>query len=433
VENSKRRRDMKKSILNAWLGCVALAAAAFAEQGGSVAADSQSTQAAQAVLERTANRYLNLRSYYFEGKAKMAMEMHMQGFKNTASGEIPGIIAVRKGDSATPRKSYSKFGPGAGINRIEVSDGAVTWVYLPDEKQYTESEAAPADVGAAAEVEGGDEEASAPGGMFGISRYERLPQKVKNPRNLRVASIFHGKGTKRPTPCFVLDVDEAEEEEEKGVTLLPSTLYIDTLRLLVLLEERRVKMVQYGQFDSMMMEVSLEFEVIRTDEELPDSLFAFRPPDGAKRVKEFAHSKRPNLKGKKAENFALPAASGEEMSSKDWKGKVVVLDFWASWCGPCRKAMPHLEKLHAELKDKGLVVVGVNTESQAVASNFMQKHGYTFTTLVDADGGLQKRYKVEAFPTVFVIGKDGKIVAHFVGAPKEEELRRAIAEAGVKD
>lgn len=386
------------------------------------------SQSADNLLERVASRYRTLKSYYFEGVVKMRMQA--AGFNQEF--ESPGVLALQKADSASSQKTYFKARI-AGNDMLEVSDGSKTWNYLGSIKQYTEEETAPRGTGLGTESDA-DENAPAATGNFDIGRYEHLPQKVKNPKLLRVGSVFFGKETKKITPCYVVQVEEMTEGEPPGTTILPSLLYIDTARLLVLSEEHQAVMKQFGQFDSASMDWNLELTVARLDEKLPDSLFSFQPPAGARRVKEFEVPgyKRANLKGKKAADFTLRNVEGEEFSLKGVKGKTVLLDFWASWCTPCRKEMPHLEKLHQEFKDKGLVVLGVNVESREAASNFMSKNGFHFPTVVDPDGSVQQLYKVEAFPTLFVIGRDGKIKAHFVGAAADEDLRRALADAGVK-
>jgi len=140
---------------------------------------------------------------------------------------------------------------------------------------------------------------------------------------------------------------------------------------------------------------------------------------------------RVNLAGTEASDFTLKDLDGKEVALKELRGTVVLLDFWASWCGPCRMELPHIEKLHREFKDKGLVVLGVNNEPPETARAFVKKKEYTFPTLVDADRGVANRYQVTGIPAVFVIDKDGKIVAHYVGLRSEADLRAALRRAGL--
>jgi len=115
------------------------------------------------------------------------------------------------------------------------------------------------------------------------------------------------------------------------------------------------------------------------------------------------------------------------------RGKVVLLDFWATWCGPCRIEMPRVEKLHQEFKGKGLIVLGVNLrEAPERARAFMKKNGYTFGSLLDAKAEVADRYQVDGIPTLLVIDRKGQIAAHFVGVREEQDLRDALKKAGLE-
>lgn len=92
------------------------------------------------------------------------------------------------------------------------------------------------------------------------------------------------------------------------------------------------------------------------------------------------------------------------------KGKVAVLDFWASWCGPCRASFPVLESLHAKYKDQGVVLVGVNMDTDArKTAAFLAEHPVTFAVVRDAGQSLAKAAQIPAMPTTVIVGKDGII------------------------
>lgn len=115
--------------------------------------------------------------------------------------------------------------------------------------------------------------------------------------------------------------------------------------------------------------------------------------------------------GKEAPAFKLKDFAGVEHSLDEYKGKVVVLDFWGTWCVPCRQAMPAIQKVHEKFADKGVVVLGMNFESNPKADpeKFKKDKGYTYPSLAHAET-IAGSYKVTGWPTFYVIGKDGKIV-----------------------
>lgn len=116
-----------------------------------------------------------------------------------------------------------------------------------------------------------------------------------------------------------------------------------------------------------------------------------------------------------------------EGSLPDTTGKVVIVDFWASWCGPCKRAMPVLKDLHTTYKDKGVVIIGVSLdESKSDMDGYLAKNAMPFSILRDAKGKLAEKVGVEGIPATYVIGVDGKVIeAHegFSGSMKKDFTR----------
>ena len=108
------------------------------------------------------------------------------------------------------------------------------------------------------------------------------------------------------------------------------------------------------------------------------------------------------------------------------KGKVVLLDFWATWCVPCREALPNLELLHRDFRDKGLLVLGVDTEEPKDQTAFLQKFGYTFRSLVDANEKVKNLYGVGGIPVTVLIDKDGTIQMFDTGGSSYDSLRETL-------
>ncbi len=136
--------------------------------------------------------------------------------------------------------------------------------------------------------------------------------------------------------------------------------------------------------------------------------------------------------GQPAPEFTLKDLDGNPVSLKDLRGRVVLLDFWATWCGPCRMAMPHLEAFHKELADQGVKVFGINLrENAATVRKFMDAQKFTMPILLDADGKVAASYRVSGIPHTVIIGKDGQVLKVNVGyAPGvEEQLKQALLNA----
>ncbi len=130
----------------------------------------------------------------------------------------------------------------------------------------------------------------------------------------------------------------------------------------------------------------------------------------------------------------LPVSEVLKKTSETYRnfGKVVLLDFWATWCGPCREELTSIEKLNKELKGKGLVILGINDEDTGTAKSFLKKNEYTLETLMDSKREVHRMYGVRAIPTVVVISATGVVAANFVGTRSEEQLRAALKTAGLE-
>ncbi len=144
-----------------------------------------------------------------------------------------------------------------------------------------------------------------------------------------------------------------------------------------------------------------------------------------------------DLVGKDAPDIELPTLDGGKVKLSEQKGKVVVIDFWATWCPPCIKALPHLQKMaeNKEWADKGVLIWGLNAgEAKPKVEAFMKKNNYSFSVPMDASNASLKAYGIEGIPTQLVVGKDGKVAYVAVGYSGEagakkldEEVEKALA------
>lgn len=114
--------------------------------------------------------------------------------------------------------------------------------------------------------------------------------------------------------------------------------------------------------------------------------------------------------GAPAPEFQLQSLAGGNVNLSDYRGQVVVLNFWASWCGPCRKEMPILEQVHKQYKAKGMTLVGVNVEPEAAdALKFLKSMPVSFPILFDRDSTVSKQYQVQGMPNTVILDRAGKV------------------------
>jgi thiol-disulfide isomerase/thioredoxin len=112
------------------------------------------------------------------------------------------------------------------------------------------------------------------------------------------------------------------------------------------------------------------------------------------------------------------------------RGKPVLLDFWATWCGYCREELPAIEMLHRGLKDKGLMVFGIDAEDPQLPREYLAKYGYTLPSLVDRKQEAVRLYRLEGWPTTVLIDREGN-VAYYESGYEPEKLRDAMRALGL--
>lgn len=133
--------------------------------------------------------------------------------------------------------------------------------------------------------------------------------------------------------------------------------------------------------------------------------------------------------GERLPDFALPTADGETVTRQDLLGKPTFLNFWASWCGPCRMEMPAIDALAREERGKVAVLAVNNGEPVAVARAFMRDNGFDLPVALDQDGALAGRWGFRYLPTSVFVDRRGTVCSIFDGALDEATMKREIARA----
>ncbi|WP_068776261.1 peroxiredoxin [Paenibacillus sp. FJAT-26967] len=135
-------------------------------------------------------------------------------------------------------------------------------------------------------------------------------------------------------------------------------------------------------------------------------------------------------KGQIAPDFDLTDLAGNPVKLSEYRGKTVFVNFWATWCPPCRAEMPHMQKVHDKYKDKNVVFLAVNLthteEKPAAVHEFADNYGLTFPIVLDEEGKVSKKYQIVAYPTTYIVDKQGVIREKYQGAINDEIMEDAI-------
>jgi peroxiredoxin len=141
----------------------------------------------------------------------------------------------------------------------------------------------------------------------------------------------------------------------------------------------------------------------------------------------------PDLRGKRAPEFSLRTVDGKKVSLADYKGKAVLINFWATWCAPCKIEMPWLVALRTQYAPQGFEILGVNEDDagtpRAKLAKFGQEQGLNYPLLVGDDAMSRKYGGVEFLPTSYFVGRDGKIIAETAGLVSKTEVEASIKKA----
>ncbi|WP_231617229.1 redoxin domain-containing protein [Novipirellula aureliae] len=182
-------------------------------------------------------------------------------------------------------------------------------------------------------------------------------------------------------------------------------------------------------------QIRFDFLSWRISGEVPDSLFRFQPSEESveyESLEDYAQAiagavnEHPML-GEKAPDFEATTLNGKTMTLDDLKDKVVVIDFWATWCVPCVAALPIIQKVSEDYQDKDVVFLPLNVdETEGKVKEFIAQQQWDIDPIMDAGGKISESYKANAIPQTVVIGKNGVIESVHLGFAGEEELTKRL-------
>ncbi|WAM34544.1 TlpA family protein disulfide reductase [Caldicellulosiruptor morganii] len=142
-------------------------------------------------------------------------------------------------------------------------------------------------------------------------------------------------------------------------------------------------------------------------------------------IYQFVPQTKSKVKTNGAIEFTLKSVDGKEYSISNFRGRIVILNFFATWCPPCRAEIPDFERFHENNRD--IVVVGINIqEDRNTVKDFLKSMGVTYLVLLDRDGNISSQFGIDGIPTTFLLDESGKVIAKKVGMMTYDELENFV-------
>lgn len=372
-------------------------------------------------LKGIAEKFANPQQYSFKGDLYLEQKPESGG-PGRLLGKSEVALAVAPGG-----KFRLEIRPMEGSAYLLVSNGQKNWAYVEKLKQYTEEEGGAViglDDDDVAGTGADDHEITEEFAKHVVHSIGRLLDRAESASLLPPVQVkYEGNKEKWPGLQVISKPDARGLRQATALIVDPATLNIG----------RAVFATLAGRDSNVItFRMTVEFEYLRLADP-PSAAFQFEPPKNAKLVDSVPIPGQTGsfLLNKPAPDFDLEMLDGKRVRLSDFRGKPVLLNFWASWCGPCRRELPLITKLHRELEGKGLVVLGLNDELKSTARKFANENGLSFPTLYDAGAKVSRSYRVKAIPSAFLIDAEGKVVRFVRGSRDEASLRSLLKSVGL--
>ncbi len=297
-----------------------------------------------------------------------------------------------------------------------ICDGTNAYIYMPDRKEYMQLPAPPS-VSAFADdprLAGGGGLMSLPVVMLSEDPYARLTQGAEK-------MTLKGEEKVNDTLCDRIILEQKMVDINIWIAKGDKPLILQLVPDVTKMMEAMAK--QNPQATGLKQDIKISFTDWKLEPKFAEDKFTFTPGEEDKKVDQFSEEQKPSaaevLPGKDAPDFELKNLKGESVKLSDYAGKkVVILDFWATWCGPCKMAMPILQSVAKDYAEKDVVLLGVNQGEDAdTIKTFLDANELEISTVLDANGAVGEKYMVPSsgIPLTVVVGKDGKIKKAHVG------------------
>jgi peroxiredoxin len=387
----------------------------------------------EAIVHRVSETYRNARSYQFAGTLRRTW---MVGFEPR--------VAEMYFQAASSGDGRYKLQSGLGMSKIlAVSDGGKISIYSAEDGKYAERESG--DLAGSIRGGLGDREASLLFAAWNIaSRYQSLPRRTLQVEVAGNEVVPTGSGE---VECLVLRLRLRAVDPSPAAAVWFTTLWIDPARWVVLRERSSSTPGDEEVAIRQESEERVAFTAVRVNDVLPDSLFRFAPPAAAQLVHRIPSwpdwfSQEEGRLGRAFEigppdfgsrDFSLVSTEGVRHDTKQLRGRILLLDFTATWCAPCLKQLEVLRGIHRDYSARGVVVLGIGTESRDVLHRSWKARRSPYPVLVDSGGTASALFNISALPTLVIIDRQGAIQSSFSGLVDRELVEKALAGLGVDE